>query len=178
MPSSHPRIAVLIPSYNAEHTIGKALNSLAANTEPHDIVVVDDGSRKRLQDCIEPRPNLKILRLEPNGGITRALNHGVKYILEEGYDFIARLDADDAASPDRLALQRGFLDANPDIALVGGWGHVVSEQGETLFYINHPTEHEVIVRKLFYNSRFLHPTLISARRRCAASASTAKLSDR
>ncbi len=52
MSSVQPRIAVLIPSYNAEHSIAKALASLAANVEPHDIVIVDDASLKPLRDCL------------------------------------------------------------------------------------------------------------------------------
>jgi len=157
---SKPRIAVLIPSYNAEHTIAKALKSLAANVEPHDIIIVDDGSRKLLQDCISTQKNMTILRLEKNTGITRALNHGLSYVLDQGYEFVARLDADDAASPDRLALQRSFMDAHSGVALLGGCGEVVSEQGKILFHLNHPTDHKAITNALYYNSCFLHPTFM------------------
>jgi glycosyltransferase involved in cell wall biosynthesis len=155
-----PRIAVLIASYNAENTIEKALDSLASNAEPHDIVVVDDGSRKPLKDCIAPRNNLTIIRLDKNGGVTRAANTGLRYLLEKNYDYIARLDADDAAVPDRLAIQRAFMDANPDVALSGGGGEVVTEDGKVMFYLNHPTDHATILRELYYNSCFLQPTFI------------------
>jgi glycosyltransferase involved in cell wall biosynthesis len=160
MSRSLPRIAVLIPAYNAEKIISRALASLAANAEPHDIIVVDDGSKIPLADCLPAQPNLIILRAAKNLGVTGAMNFGLHYILDKEYEFVARLDADDTASPDRLALQRAFMDGHPDVALAGGWGRIVSEQGETLFHLHHPAEHKDIVRKSYYNTCFLHPTLM------------------
>jgi glycosyltransferase involved in cell wall biosynthesis len=155
-----PRIAVLIPAYNAESYIGRALESLASNAEPHDVVIVDDGSHHFLKDHLLPKPNLSIIRLERNQGITSALNSGLKYILERDYEFVARFDADDICMSERLALQRDFLDRHQEVVLVGGCGRVISEQGETVFYINHPTEHEAIITNSFYNSAFIHPTMM------------------
>ena len=155
------KIAVLIPAYNAEKIIHKAIDSLNLNKEPHDIIVIDDGSPTVLADHIPAQANLVIIRAEKNGGITKALNLGAQYILDNGYTYLARLDADDTASPDRLTLQREFMEANPDIALCGSWGKVVSEEDNSvLFYLNHPIEHEEIMQKLYYNSQFLHPSLI------------------
>jgi len=155
-----PRIAVLIPAYNAHRSIETALVSLAANDEPHHVIVVDDGSIPPLQAIIRPRPNLRILRLDRNVGIAGALNHALCYILTHGYEFVARLDADDVALPDRMAIQRAFLDDHADIAAVGSWGEVVSEQGASVFYLNHPTDYDDIRRKLRHNNCFLHPSLM------------------
>lgn len=157
---SLPRIAVLIPAYNAEGTIEKALLSLAANQVPHDIVVVDDGSNMPLKDVISARDNMVVLRPEKNVGITRALNIGLRYIYDKGYEFVARLDADDAATPGRLAQQLAYMDAHTDVVLLGTWGRVVSEDGRPLFYLNHPTDHESILRHSWYNSAFIHPSMM------------------
>lgn len=154
------RVVVLMPAYNAENVIGRALASLQANEEPHDIVVVDDGSAQPLQGLIAAQPNLTILRTEQNVGITDALNFGLKYILQKDYDYIARLDADDEALPNRLMRQREFLDANEDVLLVGSWGRVISEDGQELFCLNHPSDHDAILKALNYNSCFLHPSLM------------------
>lgn len=155
-----PRIAVLIPAYNAEETIRNALNSLEANAEPHDVVIVDDGSRVPLKDILEPRPNRTTLRPERNLGIAGACNFGLRHIFDRGYEFVARLDADDAAMPDRLAKQREFMDRHPEVALLGGWARFVSEKGETLFYASPPTSHDEIVTSLYYNNCFCHSTLM------------------
>lgn len=154
------RIAVLIPVYNSHHALEMALDSLAANDEPHDVIVVDDGSTPPLKLSFEQHPNVHVIRLQQNVGITRALNYGLGYILDRGYDYVARLDADDVALPNRLSIQRIFMDQNFDVAVVGGWGEVVSEEGTPIFCLNHPTEHEEIVRKLHHNNCFLHPSLM------------------
>ncbi len=52
------------------------------------------------------------------------------------------------------------MDKHSDIVLTGGWGEVVSEEDETLFYLNHPTDPKTIAIKLFYNSCFLQPTFM------------------
>jgi glycosyltransferase involved in cell wall biosynthesis len=148
-----PRMAVLIPAYNAHGSIETALASLADNTEPHDVIVVDDGSTPPLAAMVAPRSNLRILRLERNAGITGALNRGLHHILDHDYEFVARLDADDVSASDRLAVQRAFLDAHPDIVAVGSWGEVVSEQGAPVFYLNHPTEHKLDFGHLHKSAR-------------------------
>lgn len=160
MQSIQPRVVVLIPAHNAEATLGAALASLAANKEAHDIVIVDDASRKPVTESVSLPSNAVVLRLDRNRGVTAATNHGLRYILGRKYEYVARLDADDTASPTRLALQVEFMDRNPDVALSGGAGEVVSETGETLFYLNHPTDSTTIKKDLFYNSCFLQPTFI------------------
>lgn len=154
------RIAVLMPAYKAEKTIQKALDSLKANAEPHDVIVVDDGSPVLLRDVLPPQPNITILRPDHNLGVTGATNFGLRYILDRSYEFIARLDSDDAVSADRLMLQRQFLDAHPDVVMVGGRGRVFSEEGEYLFAINCPLDHADILRASFYNSGFIHPAIM------------------
>jgi GT2 family glycosyltransferase len=158
--NARPRIAVLIPSYNCEHIIESALESLAQNSEPHDVIIVDDGSAFPLEQAIPPREGMIILRPERNIGISRALNMGLEYIYAHGYEYVARLDADDRATPDRLTKQRTFLDAHPEVVLLGTCGRVVSEEGAELFFLNHPTEHAAIMQALYYNSCFLHPSLM------------------
>lgn len=160
MVENHPRIAVLIPTYNATKTIQKTLDSLNANAEPHDIVIVDDGSAVPLDSWLPPQTNLKIIRAPQNGGITKALNIGLNYILQNGYDYVARLDVDDFADASRLEKQRVFMDTHPQIGFIGTWGRYLSEDGRVLFHLRHPTEREEIVRKLYYNTSFVHVSLM------------------
>jgi len=155
-----PRIAVLMPAHNAESTIQRALDSLKANTEPHDIIIVDDGSKLPLEKFLPARDNVIILRLENNVGVTGALNAGLHYILEKDYEFVARFDADDICHSNRLLIQREFLDNSPQIGMIGSWGKFVSENGDVVFHLNHPTNHKDIIKGLYYNTQFIHPTLM------------------
>lgn len=155
-----PRLAVLIPAYNAEAILPRALASLAENREPHDIIVVDDGSKIPLATSVAPQKNLVILRTPQNLGIAAALNLGLNYILSRDYEYVARLDADDIALPERLEVQRAFMDAHKGVALAGSAARIVSEKGEILHQISYPTDHDAIVRELFLNCCFFHPSLI------------------
>lgn len=158
MIKSTPRIAVLIPAFNAEKILNIAIGSLNANKEPHDIIVVDDGSSLPIIEQIAPQKNLVVLRLEANQGISKALNYGLEYISSKGYEYIARLDADDKAMPERLAIQRKYLDENQDVMLIGTSVRIISEDGKYLSFNNMPLRNEEIRRGMFYNNCLFHPS--------------------
>ena len=84
-----------------------------------EIVVVDDGSpepvRKALeQDLMDDR--MRWVRLPRNEGLVYALNTG---LLSARYDLIARIDADDAWRPGKIARQMELLRADPDLTIIG-----------------------------------------------------------
>lgn len=153
-------IAVLMSAYKAQNTIKKTIDSLNANMEPHDLYLVDDGSPIPISSYLEPQSNLTIIRSSTNIGLAQAQNLGLKEILAKNYSYIACIDADDAALPDRLHKQRIFLDQHPDIGLVGSWGRVVSETDKTVFHLHPPADHDEIMTDLYYNNCFLHPSLM------------------
>lgn len=156
-----PDIAILIPAYKAEKTIKRTLASLEANDIPHDVYLIDDGSPKPLKDYISPpHSGLTLIRTPENRGIAQARNIGLKHILEKDYRYIAMIDADDVVSPNRLSVEKDFLDSHPEIGFVGSWAKVVSEKGETAFHLNPPTDHKDIIKKLCYNNCFIQPSLM------------------
>jgi Glycosyl transferase family 2 len=88
-----PRLAVLIPVYNGQIGFERSLASLAHDGERFDVVAVDDGSEPPITAPPDLPFSLTLLRCEQNGGITRALNAGLKRILADGYTYVARLRA-------------------------------------------------------------------------------------
>ena len=111
-----PAITVLIPARNAEATLGDTLQSLVAQSfGDFDVLLVDDASTdgtRALAESFSDRLALRVLPLAVNQGVAGALNHGLAQI---GSPYVARIDADDIALPERLALQHAFLEAHPDI---------------------------------------------------------------
>lgn len=79
-------------------------------------------------------------------------------------EFCARIDADDVNRPDRLERQVRFLEANPDVAVVGSQMHRLDAQG-----VNHglfsplPTQHDDIVNFMMYANGMSHPTVLFRR---------------
>ncbi|MFZ1990529.1 MAG: glycosyltransferase [Alphaproteobacteria bacterium] len=152
------RIAVLIPVHNAERYIGRAISSLNDNTEGHDVIIVDDGSRVPVGEFLSSQANLHVIRLETNQGIARALNVGLSHISSTDYEYVARLDADDRAMPNRLAVQSAYLDLHKDVLLVGSWARVALEDGTPVSYNNMPTGPANIRECLYYNNCLFHPS--------------------
>src|SRR5688572_10705885 len=114
--TANSRVAVLMPAYNAGDTIKRSIASLLNNTFPSDIYIVDDGSDIPVTRVLDDVPRTTVIRLEKNSGVVNARNIGLNAILARPYDFVALLDADDIAYPDRIAREVEFLDNHPEVA--------------------------------------------------------------
>lgn len=113
-------IDVLIPVFNAARTVREAVESIRAQTlEDISIHIIDDGSTDGsagiLSDLAARDPRIRVHR-KPNGGIVDALNFGLKFCTAP---YVARHDADDIAYPDRLRIQKAYLDSHPGCVAVG-----------------------------------------------------------
>jgi glycosyltransferase involved in cell wall biosynthesis len=125
-----PLVSVVMPVRNGERFLREALDSTLGQTLAElELIVVDDGSTDEtpeiLAEAAQRDARVRVQRQEP-GGLTVALNAGCA--LAEA-PLIARMDADDVMLPDRLERQIEFLDAHPDVALLGGGIVLVDESG-------------------------------------------------
>lgn len=148
-----------MPAYNpSREDLARTVGSLLAQTEAADIIIVDDGSRVAVSKVLAPHADITVLRLNRNQGITAALNHGLDYIVENGYEFVARMDCGDICAPNRIAKQETYMDAHPGIDLLGAFADIVDEHGNHLFFEGTTGGREAIGRKLQDNAAFKHPT--------------------
>lgn len=113
-------IDVIIPCYNAEHTLERAVRSVLNQTQLGILWLVDDGSTdctlsvaKQLADQFPH--HIRIEQLPRNGGAAKARNWGA---LQSQASLIAFLDADDAYEPHALAIALGIFKFQPETALV------------------------------------------------------------
>lgn len=108
-----PNVAVIVPCYNEEKTIGGTVESLLALDYPKDnltIVLVDDGSKDNtaaVMDSFKGNPQITIIHKE-NGGKHTALNLGIE--LSPQAEFVGCLDADSFVAPDALRHVIGYFD--------------------------------------------------------------------
>ena len=154
-------LAVLMAAYNSEATIQKAVSSITGNTYPCDVFIVDDGSRVAVSEVLGNIPRVEIIRLPQNQGLARALNAGLNHILQRGYKYIARADADDISYPDRFAKQVAFLESHPGVGAVGAWGrHFDETTGDTTLIKPTPTNSDAIKKRLFFNSSLVHASAV------------------
>ena len=159
---SRPTISVVMPLLNAEPFLGEAIGSIVGQTfGDFELIVVDDGSddaslaiagRYGLADH-----RVRVFALSRDPAIesgARAANVGIS---EARGDFIARMDADDIAEPDRLAvtlasLLEGGLDA------CGGQLMRFGEQPGPVWY---PQSHAGVAHELFFRSPLTNSTLLA-----------------
>jgi hypothetical protein len=121
-------ISVVIPLYNKGEFIGRAIDSVLAQTDAQwSLWVVDDGSTDQGVDvvraCTDPRVHLL---QQANGGVSAARNAGVAHADSE---WVAFLDADDYWAPDHLHNLTRALAAHPDAAMCATAYFVVDEAG-------------------------------------------------
>ncbi len=111
-------ISVIIPTFNAEGTVEKALRSvLAQDLAPSEILVVDDASTDGTLACVRAvgDERIRMVKLKDNVGPGAARNVGLE--LARG-EFVAFLDADDSWYPTKLSRQFGLMRNNPALSLV------------------------------------------------------------
>jgi len=109
MAAANPTVSVIIPAYNRAHCIGRALDSVRAQTfTDFELIVVDDGSTDGTPDLCADRGDtrLRVLRHGANRGAAAARNTGIAAALGV---YCALLDSDDAWTPDKLERQLEFL---------------------------------------------------------------------
>ena len=96
----HVPISAVIPTYNRENTISRAVRSVLAQERPaREVIVVDDGSTDNTQNIIEPYCGRIRYVHQKNMGVSAARNRGVT---EAKYDWVAFLDSDDYWQPHHL----------------------------------------------------------------------------
>lgn len=96
-------VSVVIPAYNHQETLNRAIYSVLAQTLlPCEIIVIDDFSDPPIQVPIETKVPIKLLRMPANSGPYAARNYAIK---EAAGDLIALLDSDDEWLPEKLKYQ-------------------------------------------------------------------------
>ena len=119
--SQDPLVSVLIPTYNSEQTICRALSSVFAQTlQPTEVIVVDDGSTDGTVSLVERfcsgfKPGfLKVVSLDRNYGVSHARNVG--WDMASG-ELLAFLDSDDSWHPRKLEIQSNYMVNHPELAM-------------------------------------------------------------
>lgn len=156
-----PSVALLIPAYNAQEDVERSIATLSPDDYPVTVVLVDDGSTTPLHPPDPPVPHdLVMLRLERNQGIEAAMNYGLDWILQEGFAYIARLDAGDSVIGPRFRRQVEFLERNPHCMMVGGQARIADPSGQVVAICHYPTRYEEISRVMHYRNCFAHPAVM------------------
>ncbi len=162
--SAQALVTVAMSAYNASGTIDLALRSILAQTYQNwELIVVDDGSTDRTAERVLHVKDSRIRFIqEPLGnmGLASRLNQCVR--LARG-EYIARMDADDVAYPQRFERQVQFLNEHHDIDLLGTGAVIFRGEGEIIGCYPTARSHEAICRRPWWGFPLAHPTWMGKR---------------
>ncbi len=152
-------ISVLLPVFNAEGYIERAIESILAQTyDNFELLVINDGSTDGTKALVEKYkdPRIVFIDLPENVGLINALNNGLDLAKRK---YIARMDADDVCLPTRFEKQIAFLEANPDYVACGS--SIINFNETTESYMRYPETHDQIKVALhFFERNICHPTVM------------------
>lgn len=158
-------VSVVIPYYNSEQTIRRALRSVCDQTyrQPIEIILVNDGSmdggRSIVDTFMKDHPHFHFCHLDQaNAGPSKARNAGIQ--LSSG-KYIAFLDSDDTWEPDKLAVQVGYMEEHPDIVISGTNYYINSN--EVTKYDDREEIVEADFKRMLFKVFFSMPTVMVRR---------------
>lgn len=162
---SSPTISVLMPVYNTERYVAKAVDSVLSQTfTDFEFLIVDDGSTdntlKILQEYASRDARIHLTSRE-NWGLTKSLNELLTHARGE---FVARLDADDIALPQRFEKQVQFLQEHPDVVCVGSALDWIDDRGQFIAHCPMPEENDELQRLMLGGISLLHHPCAMIRR--------------
>ena len=161
-----PKVSIVMAAYNEERDIGRALESILAQTFiDWELIIVDDGSTDATPDVVrryaEKDSRINLVRNVANLELLASLNRGIGLAQA---DLIARADANDTNLPERLSKQYEYMQAHPEIDVLGTAAYLLDEAGDRVNTYSHPLTHAELKALTFLKIQFWHPSVMIRRR--------------
>jgi glycosyltransferase involved in cell wall biosynthesis len=157
------KLAVLLPTYNAAAYLKESIDSILNQTFAHlDLYVYDDCSTDNTEEIISEYDDSRLFYRKniKNSGIAKTLNKGLEELLPH-YEYIARMDADDWAYPERFQKQIDYLYKNQQIVMCGTQGYWLKDIHQNpVSGWRYPISNEYIKCYLLFAASFGHSSLI------------------
>ena len=155
-----PLISVLMSVYNGEKYLRESIDSILSQTfTDFELLIVNDASADGSGKILDSFTDRRIVRINNNEnvGLAASLNKGLA--LSRG-EYIARMDSDDIAFPNRLAKQMAYLQIHPSVGLVGSQMTIINQVGETTGNYQVPCSNAMVVWKLIFGNPIAHPSVM------------------
>jgi len=156
---SSPAVSVVISCYNGEKFLRPALDSILNQTfSDFEFIVLNnastDGTAKILDNYHDPR----MVKLKNDTLLDMCASFNKGHAMAQGR-YIAHLDADDVALPDRLAKQVTFLDSHPDVGMVATQYEFIKENNEIQKSVLTPIKSEDLYESLATGNLIAHSSV-------------------
>lgn len=161
----NPTVSIIMSTYNSAQYLQGAIESMLAQTySDFEFLIVDDASTDTTAEILaqygRKDARIRVVTHAKNLGLTKSLNELI--VLSRG-TYIARMDADDIAYPERLAMQVVFLDTHAEYGLVGAWAKVIDAQGQEIDTFTWEVDDAAIRKALIAHNHIIHPSAVFRR---------------
>lgn len=158
-------ISVVMSVYNEKKEwIKEAIDSILSQSYNNiELIIVLDNPeavslKKYLMEFENRDKRVVVIVNKKNQGLAMSLNKGIEFAHGE---YIARMDADDISLPDRLKIEKDYLDKHKEISMVGTNIEYIDEAGNDVLSNTMFVSDNLKVKKaLRYTNVFKHPTLM------------------
>ena len=162
------KISVLFSVYkkDSKEYLKKSVGSILGQTFQNFQVYigVDGPVGEELDEYLQilgKEANIAIVRFDCNRGLACVLNDLISICKEEGYDYYARMDADDISLPERFEKQVKYLEEHPDVDVVGGAIEEIDGNDQLRGkHVEYPLTHEECRRFFRYRDPMAHPAVM------------------
>lgn len=164
-----PLVSVYMPVFNAAAYLEEAVESVLSQTYTNiELIIVDDASRdnsaKIIRQYVKKYPKkVKAIYLKKNVNMGGDAAGNLAFGQAQGV-YVARMDADDVALPDRIEKQVAFLEKHPSYAVVGTSAYVIDQEGRVIGEKRMPVKHQNIYDEFFVFHPMIHPTIMVRRK--------------
>src|SRR5665811_22579 len=118
-------LCVVIPNWNGLDWLAECLDSLAAQTQPHRVVVVDNGSSDGSKELVcDEYPQIHLIARDRNYGFVGGVNPGIKYALAQKADYVVLFNNDAVADPTWLSELVKTAEAYPKAGIILSLIHI------------------------------------------------------
>ena len=165
--NSAPLVSIIMPVYNRASFLEVAIKSIINQSYQNwELIIIDDASTDSSQNIIKnfirQEPRIKLLKNSTNQHIVYSRNKGLKKAQGK---YIAFLDSDDRALPERLERQVNFMENNPKVGVCGSAVELINTTGKILKVRSYPEKDAEIRVAFFFFNPILQSTAI-VRKEC------------
>lgn len=162
------KVAVILPVYHRDKVdyIQLSVESILQQTyECIKIFIGVDGPiGQDMESCLNEygrNERIQVVWFNENRGLACVLNDLLEMCFKEGFEFIARMDADDISQIDRIEKQMSFLNKHPEIDVVGGAVEQIDSEGRSIGFIKKfPLTHEDCYKRFSRRNPLSHPAVL------------------
>ena len=166
------KVAVILPVYIKDSPLwlNDAVSSIIHQTyKDIKLFVGLDGPSTNEQNIVlegfSRQPNVKVVHFDENRGMAAVLNDLLVMAFAEGYEYIARMDADDISLPERITKQMAFLAEHPDVDVISGSVLIIDAEGKDKGKVlSYPESHEGCIHRFAKRNPLAHPAVLFRKR--------------